>query len=51
MEMEDNTMSPTTLSKKNVGLDKKIELIRAGGSVKTVNKVDTDAILKEVRGK
>ncbi|WNR45362.1 hypothetical protein [Paenibacillus roseipurpureus] len=49
-------MSPATLAKiaekkKQLTPEKKRELLKAGGSVKTNYIIDTDEICREVRGK
>lgn len=47
-------MSPTsmnTLTKKHTDMEKKKAALRAGGSLKTKNKIDVQEICREVRGK
>lgn len=47
-------MSPTTLNtlpKKHVDIEKKKAALRAGGSLKTKNKIDVQEISRELRGK
>ncbi|MNC45691.1 hypothetical protein D3C75_946710 [compost metagenome] len=50
------SMSPTTIAKiaekkKQLTADKKSQMIKAGGSIKTRNYIDAQEICREVRGK
>jgi hypothetical protein len=56
MTKEENLMSPTALSKitekkKQLTPEKKREMIKAGGSIKTKYDIDAQEICREVKGK
>ncbi|SMF73915.1 hypothetical protein SAMN05661091_1020 [Paenibacillus uliginis N3/975] len=53
---EEKAMSPTTLAKiaekkKQLTPERKSQMIKAGGSIKTRNYIDAQEICREVRGK